>query len=213
VFPGLHDLLSHLTYSVGLNNPAELGILYLLGIMSDVGVPLLLSLEIFLLFASYYIGPLSIQVFLIVGMLLLGRETGAAVLYWLSRTLGTPFLNWLMKHLPWLCRGMEHLKSRMYGHTTLFVVLVRLTPGFLQLPSFITGSLRLSYLKFAIGVAISSLIYDFGLVFFGFIAGIALKNAQQDIKDYFVIGFVVFIVAMWVVLYFRFRNVFNHKKA
>jgi membrane protein DedA with SNARE-associated domain len=213
VLPGFHNLLSNLTYAVGLDNPAALGILFLVGILSDIGFPLLLSLEIFLLYASYYVGPLSIQVILIVSILLLGRETGAAILYWLSRTLGTPFLNWLTGHFPWLCRGIEQVQSRMAGHTTLFVVVVRLTPGFLQIPSFICGSLHLSYLKFVIGVAISSLIYDFGLVLFGFIAGLVTKSARQDLKDYFIIGFIVFIILMWVVLYFRFRNIFNHKQA
>ncbi len=212
MIPDLHGFFSNLTYAVSLDNPLSLGLLYLMGALTDIGFPLLLSLEIFLMFASYYIGPLSLQVFLIIGMLLLGRESGAAILYWISRMAGDPFLHWLRRHFPWFLRGLNHLKARVQKRTTLAVVLVRLTPGFLQVPSIVCGSLRLSYIKFVIGVAISSLIYDFGLVLFGFFARLAFGTEKQGLEDYFIIGFIVLIIIMWLVLFFRFRHIFDEKQ-
>jgi membrane protein DedA with SNARE-associated domain len=182
-----------------------------MGVFTDAGIPLLLSLEIFLMFASYYVGPLSTQVLFIVLMLLLGRETGAAILFWISYILGDTFMNWLQRYFPWFLRGLKHLKARVKRRTTLMVVLVRLTPGFLQVPSIIAGSLHLRYFSFASGVAISSLIYDFGLVLFGFIARETLKSTQQELREYFMIGFIILIILMWLVLFLRFRHIFDEK--
>jgi membrane protein DedA with SNARE-associated domain len=211
VFTGLHGLFSNLTYDVSLQNPLGLGILFMLGVFTDIGVPLLLTLEIFVLFASYYAGPLSPQVFLIVTMLLLGRETGAAIVYWVCHFIGDPFLEWLRRHFPWFLRGLNNLKSRIIKRTTLAVAVVRLTPGFLQVPSVIAGTLHLPYVRFALGVAISSLIYDFGLVLFGFIARETLRNTPQNLQDYFIVGFIVLIIIMWVILFFLFRHAFDKK--
>jgi len=209
VIPGLSELFSQLTYAVGFDNPLSIGILYLMGVLTDIGVPLLLTLEIFLMFASYYTGPLAPPVLLMISILLLGRETGAAVLYWVSHLAGEPFLKWLERHFPWVSRSEKRLKARIKRRTTLMVVLVRLTPGFLQIPSIIAGSLGLNYLRFVIGVAIASLIYDFGLVLFGFIARLVSGTANHNLQDYFIVGFIGLIIVMWLVLFWRFRHLFD----
>lgn len=211
MFSWLQELFSQLSYNVGLHNPIVLALLFFMGVFTDIGVPLLLTLEIFVLFASFYFGPLSIQVLLIVLMLLLGRECGAAIFYWVSRIVGTPFLHWLGRHFPWFLRGVTRIKSRLINRTTLAVVVVRLTPGFLQIPSLIAGSLHLRFLSFALGVAISSLIYDFGLVLFGFIARETLRNASENLRDYFLIGVITLVIIMWIFLFFRFRHIFDEK--
>jgi membrane protein DedA with SNARE-associated domain len=115
------------------------------------------------------------------------------------------------KWFPWFAKAVTRLRSAVRRRTLLMVVAVRLTPGFLQIPSIISGSLRLKYSHFALGVAISSLIYDFGLVVFGFVASIFLKNAPRELQDYFIISLIVFIVIMWLVLFFRFRHIFDKK--
>lgn len=212
MFSGIQEFFSNLTYAVGPGNPLGLGLLFLLGVFTDIGIPLLLSLEIFLMFASYYAGPLSTQVFFIILMLLLGRETGAAILFWISYWLGDTFMNWLQRHFPWFVRGLTKLKSRVQRRTTLMVVLLRLTPGFLQAPSILAGGLHLRYTSFAAGVAISSLIYDFGLVLFGFIARETTKSSPQELQDYFVFGFIIIIILMWVILFWRFRHVFDENE-
>jgi membrane protein DedA with SNARE-associated domain len=209
--PSIFEFFSNLTYAINFSNPLGLGLLFLMGVMTDVGVPLLLTLEVFLLFASYNVGPLSTQVLLIVAMLLLGREGGAAILYWASYKLGEPFLQWLQKYIPWLIKGEKRLRSAVRRRTFLMVVAVRLTPGFLQIPSLISGSLHLKYSRFALGVAVSSLIYDFGLVAFGFVASIFLKNAGQDLQDYFLFFLIAIVVMMWLVLFFRFRHTFDKR--
>jgi membrane protein DedA with SNARE-associated domain len=213
VIPWLHELLSHLTYSVSLDNPGSLAVLFGMGVMTEIGIPLLFAVEIFLLFASYYVGPSSIQVPLIILMLLLGGIAGASILYWLSYFLGDPFLNWLSKYLPWLCRRLEQIKARINERTTTAVTLVRLTPGFLQVPSLVTGSLRLKYLRFILGVIFSIVIYDIVIVAFGYIGNLVLGTTRQQLEDYFIIGFIAMIVAFWVVFYFRYRHGLEKKKS
>ena len=212
MIPGFHAFFSHLTYDISFNHPLNLVILLALGILTEIGIPLLFTLEIFLLFASYYLGPLSVQVLLIVLMILIGRESGASFLFILSRMLGEPFLSWLQRHFRWLFKNFEQIRERIKKHTILMVTMVRLTPGFLQIPSIVSGSLRLQYSRFVLGVAISSLIYDFSLVLFGFIARVAFDKSPENLKDYFIIAFVVSIVFMWLVLLLRFRHVYNARK-
>jgi membrane protein DedA with SNARE-associated domain len=208
---GIFEFFSGLTYSVSIHNPLSLGLIFLIGIMTDVGFPLLLTLEVFLLLASYSVGPLSTPVLLIISMLLLGRESGAAILYWLSYFLGEPFLRRLERYFPWLIKRIPRLKPIIRRRTTLMVVAIRLTPGFLQLPALLTGSFHLSYVRFVLGVPIASLIYDIGLVLFGFVGSIFFKNAPRSLQDYFLISLIVFVVIMWLVLFFRFRNIFNQR--
>jgi membrane protein DedA with SNARE-associated domain len=212
MIPGFHELLSRLTYTVGFNDPGTLAVLFAMGIVTDIGIPLLFTIEVFLLFASYYVGPLSLHVLLIIGMLLLGRACGGSMLYWFSYALGDPFLHWLKKHFPWLLRGVNKFRDRINTRTTLAVTLVRLTPGFLQIPSLVTGSLRISYIHFILGVVFSSLIYDFSIVVFGYIGRLIFGSSRQDIIDLFIIGFIVFITIVWVVFYFRYRHSFDDTK-
>lgn len=211
MIPGLRELLSHLTYDIGFNHPGGLAVLFVLGVFSDIGIPLLFAVEIFLLFATYYVGLFSIQVPLIIFMLLLGNISGGSILYWLSSILGDPFLDWLDKHFPWIYRRVEEFKTRINEHTILAVTLVRLTPGFLQVPSLVTGSLHLKYLRFLTGLILASLIYNGVIVAFGYIGHILLGTSRANLENYLIIGLIILIAATWVFFYFRYRHSFNNK--
>jgi membrane protein DedA with SNARE-associated domain len=197
---------------VGFDNPSSLAVLFVMGLFTDIGVPLLFALEIFLLFASYFVGPFSIQVALIIVMLLIGGLVGGSILYWLSYFIGDPFLNWLSKYLPWLCRRLEQLKNRISAHTVIAVTLVRLTPGFLQVPALVTGSLHLKYLSFILGSVFSILIYDAVIIAFGYIGHLVLGSSQQQLEGYFIVGFIAMIIAFWIAFYFKYRHEFDNKK-
>jgi membrane protein DedA with SNARE-associated domain len=216
VIPGFHELLSHLTYSIDFHHPGGLAVLFGMGVLTDIGIPLLFTVEIFLLFASYYIGPTSIQVPLIILMLLLGRFGGGSILYWLSYILGDPFVNWLKKHIGIVCRGLDYFKAQVNEHTILAVTMVRLTPGFLQIPSVATGSLHLKYSKFILGVIFSSLIYDISIMIFGYIGHLVLGTSRQDLEVDFIVSFIFIIIAAWVFFFFKYRHRFdvhNSKKS
>jgi membrane protein DedA with SNARE-associated domain len=202
------ELLSQLTYSVSLGNPGGLAALFILGILSDIGVPFFFLLETFLFFASYYVGPLSVPVLLIVLMLLIGRECGAAVLYWLSSILGSPLIGWVGKRFPRLRQNLWQFRAKLSKRTVVAVAVVRLTPGLLQVPSLTAGVMRLPYLRFVAGVAISSLIYDVAFIVFGFLARIGLQNLAQEMRTYFIIGLIalIIVVIIWLTVRRSFRR-------
>jgi membrane protein DedA with SNARE-associated domain len=197
----LYSLLSRLSDDVSLGNPAVLGVLFSLGIVGDIGVPLLLTVELFLFFASYNVGPLSTEVLLIVLALLLGREVGAAVLYWVSRTLGIRLISRVGKRLPWLPKRIEWVGTRLYKRPALSIAVVRLTPGLLQIPSLAAGVTRLRYSDFVLGVALSSLAYDVVVILLGLGARFGLENLKTNPAPYLLGGFIIFGAIVWLALY------------
>jgi membrane protein DedA with SNARE-associated domain len=197
----LYLQLSGLAEGVTVGNPAALGVLFSLGIIGDIGVPLLLSVEVFLFVTSYNVGPLSKQVLLIVLALLLGREVGAAALYWVSRVLGSPIINRVGKRFPWLPSRIEWVRARLDRKPALSVAVVRLTPGLLQIPSLAAGLTRLRYSDFALGVALSSLAYDVLIILFSLGARSGLDNLTANPASYLLTGFIIFSSTMWVALY------------
>ena len=185
-----HQLLSLLNYSVSIHSPGTLLVLFAVGAVSDIGIPLFFGLEAFLFFASYSVGPLSSQVGLIVVMLLAGRECGAGILYWLSAMVGNPLINWIRRRFPTLFRNLVDTKARLSKQTALAVALVRLTPGLLQVPSLVSGIMRLPVLRFFAGVAISSLLYDLAFIVLGFLSRIGLAGVSENTKLYLMVGFI-----------------------
>jgi membrane protein DedA with SNARE-associated domain len=202
----LYSQLSGLTEGVTLGNPAALGVLFSLGIIGDIGVPLLLTVEVFLFVTSYNTGPLSTQVLLVILALLLGREVGAAVLYWVSRVLGGPLINRIGRRLPWLPNRIRWVRTKLGRRTALSVAIVRLTPGLLQIPSLAAGVTRLRYSDFAVGVALSSLAYDVVIVLFGLGARFGLGNLGTNPASYLVAGFITISSIAWLALYFASRR-------
>jgi membrane protein DedA with SNARE-associated domain len=202
----LYSLLSELSDGVSLGNPAALGVLFSLGIIGDIGVPLLLTVELFLFFASYNVGPLSTEVLLIVLALLLGREVGAAVLYWVSRVLGSRLISRVGKRLPWLPKRIEWVRTRLYKRPVLSIAVVRLTPGLLQMPSLAAGVMRLRYSDFVLGVALSSLAYDVVVILLGLGARFGLENLKTNPAPYLLGGFIIFSAIVWLALYFASRR-------
>jgi membrane protein DedA with SNARE-associated domain len=75
-------------------------------------------------------------------------------------------------------------------------------------PSLTAGVMRLPYLQFVVGVAISSLIYDFAFIIFGFLAQIGLQNLAQELRVYFIIGLLALIITViiWFTVWRRHRQ-------
>ena len=202
----LYSQLSGLSVGVSLGNPAALGVLFSLGIIGDIGVPLLLTVEVFLFVTSYNVGPLSTQVLLVVVMMLLGRECGAAILYWVCRVLGSPLINRVSRRLPWLPDRIEWVRARLDRKPALAIAVVRLTPGLLQIPSLAAGLTRLRYSDFALGVALSSLGYDAVIILFGLGARLGLEGIETNPAPYLVVGFIALSSIVWLALYFASRR-------
>jgi len=118
--------------------------------------------------------------------------------------LGSPLIGWVGKRLPGLSRNLEQSRARLSRRAVMAVAVVRLTPGLLQVPSLVAGVMRLPYMRFFAGVAISSLLYDLAFILLGFLSRIGLQNVSEEVKIYVLIGVIVVIAA--VVLFLGFRR-------
>ena len=108
--------------------------------------------------------------------------------------------------MPWLVRGLRRIRPTIKEKPVRSVFVMRLIPGFLQFPALLGGMLHVKYGPFALGVAAAGVTYDYGLVIYGYIANIAAGASSQDLKDFYVIGFIVLLIISWVVLFFRYRH-------
>jgi membrane protein DedA with SNARE-associated domain len=199
-------LLVQMEAAFSTGNPSGLVILFFLAVIADIGIPIPFVLDSILILASFHSGPLSLQVWLIVAMLFLGRQAGSAVLYLLSRLMGKIFLSWLQRHLPTLGRRLESFKSRLDHWAPLAVATARLTPGLLQVTSVTAGAIRLRYSQFAIGITVSSLIYDGILILLGFIAASSPRSSDANFTAWLLIAMIIIVCILWPLLFLLLRR-------
>jgi membrane protein DedA with SNARE-associated domain len=202
-FIGFLTHLLEVTFNTA--NPNGLLALFLLAVITDIGIPVPFILDTILILAAYR-ASLSVShewtpVISIVVMLFLGRQVGSGILYFLSRSIGKKFLNWLNRHIPSIGRGLDSFKMRLNHWAPLVIVTGRLTPGLLQVTSVASGACRLRYLDFALGIAFASIIYDGILIFLGFIAAHGPKSGDVNFTDWVVIAMVIIVCILWPIVF------------
>ena len=202
----IKSLLSYITSGVNVSHPEILLIILALTIVNEIGFPLFFALEILLFFISYQYGPLSSQSLLLLAILLSGREIGANSLYFAARGMGSRFLYWLEKRSARTMRGVEKFKLKLNDKPVIMVAMVRITPGLLQVPSVTAGVVRMRLISFFEGVALSSLINDFIVIFLGFSARFLLPRMDTQPKTYLCVSFCALIAFVWVILFFLYRH-------
>ena len=202
----IKSLLTSVTSGVNIGHPIILLVIFSLVAANEVGFPLFFALEILLFFISFHYGPLSSQSLLLVLILLSGRELGANVLYLAARGLGSRFLDWLERRSARTMRAVEKFKARLNDKPAIMVAMVRITPGLLQVPSIAAGAVRLRPVNFIEGVALSSLISDFIIIFLGFSARFLLPGMNTQPKTYLCVSFCCLIALVWVILFLLCRH-------
>jgi membrane protein DedA with SNARE-associated domain len=198
--------LSFLENLISLQNPSGLWGLFALAVITDIGIPAPFILDTVLILTSYQSGPISMPVLLTVLALFLGRQVGSGILYLLSRLLGKAFTGWLQKHFPALRQGLDSLGNRLSRWALLAVVTGRLTPGLLQITTVAAGTIRLRYYQFALGIALSSLIYDGILVLLGFIAAHSPKSRDINFTFWMLIAILIIVCILWPLIFVLLRR-------
>jgi membrane protein DedA with SNARE-associated domain len=211
----MHDLktiISTLLSLVVQGSPWALGIILLLGAITEVGIPTLFAIDAVVLFASFQVGLFSVGLLLVVLALLLGRLLGSSIIYWFSKSLGKRFLNWLEKYQPRICAQINSVSNRLNNRAAFSIALARLTPGLLTASSIGSGLVRIKFNNFVLGVALSSLIADLSLVFIGALAKTGFSAFGIKPEPWQVgIGAFAFLIIGWGT-YFIIRNL-RAKKA
>jgi membrane protein DedA with SNARE-associated domain len=208
----IHHRFLESTFST--NNVSGLLILFTLAAITDIGVPVPFVLDTILLFTSYEVfikhDPHFAPILLIVAMLFLGRQLGSGILYTISRLLGKVFINWLKCHFPSVGNGLDSFKTKLKSWGPVVVMTGRLTPGLLQATSVAAGAVRLNYPQFALGIALSSIVYDGILVLLGFIVANTPLSRDPNFTLWLLITLIVIVVVLWPVIFFMVRR--NYKK-
>lgn len=207
-------------------NIGALAALFLMVSLTEVGVPFPLVLDTTLFLLGYQLGQLWWQAIAAVLVLLLGRESGSTIVYWLSHALGNPVINWSGKRFPSLRRNLERLTKKLGIRASLAVVLsrltaqaplaasissfggrvsftvaiARLTPGLLTATSIASGTIGLRYGYFALGIALASIFVDAAIIALGAIMGYGLLHLGFAPSPWLIIvGLVVNIALIWSV--------------
>jgi len=197
----INGALSTLAASINVNNPRGLAAIFLLTVSADIGIPFPFALDTILFFTTYKMGAFSLPVLLIITMLLGGSLLGTSIIYWVSRLLGTRFINWLGKRSKFLRRNLEQFQNRLDRWTIPVIVAARLTPGFMQISSVAAGTVRIHYYQVVLSIVLSFIVYDGTLIILGSLARLGLKDVKPEYTAWIVIGFVAIMAAVFVTIH------------
>lgn len=191
-----NDLVAIAMEAVNQSSPGALAALLLVAALTEVGVPFPFVIDGVLFITSYQSGLWSIQVLYVIVALLVGRELGAAVIFWLSRFLGNVFINWMEKHFPALHGKLMGLCGRLGKRAVPAVAIARLTPGLLTPSSVAAGAIYMRYGYFMLGIVLASLIADGALIAFGFAARHGLEYLGFTPSGWEVVGVLLVLVLL-----------------
>lgn len=197
----INRALSTLAASINVNNPGGLAAIFLLTVSADIGIPFPFALDTILFFTTYKMGAFSLPVLLIITMLLGGSLLGTSIIYWVSRLLGTRFINWLGKRSKFLRRNLEQFQNRLGRWTIPVIVAARLTPGFMQISSVAAGTVRIHYYQVVLAIVLSFIVYDGTLILLGSLARLGLKDVGPEYTAWIVIGFVAIMAAVFATIH------------
>ncbi len=197
----INGALSTLAASINVNNPGGLAAIFALTVSADMGIPFPFALDTILFFTTYKMGAFSWPVLLVIMMLLGGSLLGTSIIYWVSRLLGTRFIDWLGKRSKFLRRNLEQFQSRLGRWTIPVIVAARLTPGLMQISSVAAGTVRIRYYQVVLAIVLSFIVYDGTLIILGSLARVGLKDVGPEYAAWIVIGFVAIMAAVFVTVH------------
>ena len=193
-----------------LAHPFGLLVVFSIVIIADIGFPIPFVDDLALMVTSYGIfskpDPDFTPIILVVAALFVGRQIGSGILYAISRVVGGAFLNWLKRHIPSIGNRLDSFKARLGRYAVLVVTTGRLTPGLLQVTSIVSGAVRLNYLQFALGIALSSIIYDGVLVLLGFIAALSPLSRNPNFAFWLLISMIITVTILWPLIFVLVRR-------
>ena len=197
----INGALATLAASISVDNPGGLAAIFFITVSCDIGIPFPFVLDTILFFTTYEMGAFSWPVLLIILMLLSGSLLGTSIIYWVSRLLGTRFVDWVGKRSKFLRRNFEQFQNRLGRWTIPVIVAARLTPGLMQVSSVAAGTVRVRYYKVVLAIILSSIVYDGTLIILGTLARLGLKDVGPEYSAWIVIGFVAIMTVVFVAVY------------
>lgn len=219
----LSELPSLAMEAINQVNIGTLSALFSIASLMEVGVPFPFALDSVLFYLGYQISTLWGQAALIVFVLLLGRVVGSSVVYWLSRAIGRPPINWLRRRFPAfnsrIAGFLQKLGNRdtvpvavarlgfqippaigtLLSGVSLTVAIARITPGLLTVTSIVSGTIGFSYPSFVLGVGMASLFTDGVIIASGITMGYVIGSLGFTFSPWFIVaGLALFAGIGWL---------------
>lgn len=197
----INGALSTLAASISVDNPAGLAAIFFIAASCDIGIPFPFVLDTIVFFTTYEVGALSWPVLLALVMLLGGSLLGTSILYWVSRLLGSRFVDWVGRRSKFLQRSLERFQNRLGRWTIPIIVAARLTPGLMQVSSVAAGTTRIPYYQMVLSILSSFVVYDGVLIALGTVARFGLRDVGPQYSAWIVIGFVGIMTLVFVAIH------------
>jgi membrane protein DedA with SNARE-associated domain len=194
----INAALATLAAAISVDNPTGLAAIFFIAASCDIGIPFPFVLDTIVFFTVYRVGALSWPVLLVLVMLLGGSLLGTSILYWVSRLLGSRFVNWVGRRSRFLQRNLEQFQNRLGKWKIPVIVAARLTPGLMQVSSVAAGTTRIPYYQMVLSIVFSFIIYDGTLIALGTLARLGLGDVGPQYSAWIVFGFVGIMTAIFV---------------
>lgn len=172
--------------------------LFFILFLGEMGVPFPAVLQAILLYAGYQLSLGQVRVLPLLAVAQVGRQAGSGCVYLLARSLEAPFLHRYGRLFQLPGHRLEPGVLKLHLPAPLAVALGRLTPGLLLPTSLLSGALKVHYAAFAIGIAISAIIWDGTFVALGALLGRHLQQYSQTLTVLYPLLILVLIVVLLV---------------
>ncbi|MDH4270000.1 MAG: VTT domain-containing protein [Dehalococcoidia bacterium] len=197
----INGALAALAVYISVDNVAGLAAIFFITVSCDIGIPFPFVLDTIVFFTTYKMGALSWPVLLVLIMLLGGSLVGTSIIYWVSRLLGTRFVDWVGKRSKFLRRNFEQFQNRLSGWTVPVIVAARLTPGLMQVSSVAAGTMRIRYYQMVLAIVFSFIVYDGTLIILGTLARLGFKDVGPEYSFWIVLGFVAVMASVFLTIH------------
>lgn len=205
----LYEIGQRALEAVNQSSPPVLIALFLVTFFTEFAIPFPWVQDVIYYYIGFQFGRSSIRAIPITLVMLAGRLAGSAIVYWLSRLIGTPFINWTGKRFKKFPSRVASIQARLSKHTIIAMTSVRLMPGALVPSSIAAGAICLNYRDFVLGITIASVFDDGTTILSGFVTRLSIEYLGVKPTPWlFSIGVIVTMVMVWFIpwIYFRARG-------
>jgi len=187
-----------------------LAIIFLLAMLTEMGLPTYPLIEGLIVFAGFQIvhgtgSTSSLAPFLIVAPA--GRLCGSTSTYWFSHSFGDRLVDKFGQRIRITRERLEKTRQKIAKFALPNLIMARLTPGLGVLASVTYGTTRIRFRYFFIGVLIQLLIWEGIYLALGAFGGGLSKLLAPEFRPLFITSLVIAVVGIGTLAwYFFFRQ-------
>jgi membrane protein DedA with SNARE-associated domain len=203
MFEFIDQLITAAMGAITSGSPWAILTLFFVVALTECGIPFPFILDSVLFVSAYQANVNPWHIVIVILIVFLGRHFGSSLIYWATRLLGNVVIYWFGKRFKHLRQNWESLTEKLSSRAPMAIAITRVT-GLMTLASVFSGAMRIHYASFAIGVSLSSLIFDGSLIILGLITkyvlqvfGITPPSTWQIIIGLIVIMSIVMGIMAW----------------